>query len=283
MGDIINATADLFGFGPSSKAAEASTSSAYIAAQGSKEAAAIAAEAARFKPYNVRTALGGVTFGDQTVDIQYDPALAAYRSRLFGLSTGLLPSDVQQAEEAEYQRLRSAAAPGVSQQYSQLGTSLFRSGRQGLDIYGANPELRAFQAAQIDKENQLREQARANIANRITQSTGLFQSGIGVEQAGLSPLEIGAQLGGRSAAAGASQAEALFRGNVAASQALSQGALQSGLISAQSQQGMFSALPTWKQFTALNPPSQAAPISIGQRQYPQSYDYYSEAGQYSPF
>lgn len=279
MGSVISSVADVFGFGPSSRAAEATTQSASIAAAGSEAAARIAADAAKFRPYNVRTALGGVTFGDQTVGIDYDPALAAYRSQLFNLSRNVLPTDIAQAEQAEYERLRSAAAPGVSQQYSQLGTSLFRSGRQGLDIYGANPELRAFQAAQIDKENQLREQARANIANRISQSTGLFQSGVGVEQAGLSPLEIGAQLGGRSAAAGATQAEALFRGGLESSRALSQGALQSGLISAQSQRGLFDALPSWQELTRLNPPSQAAPISVANR----SSVFEDYSGGYSPF
>ncbi len=83
MGDIINAVSDVFGFGPASKAAEAQTDAAGIAAAGSKEAAQIAAEAAKFRPYNVRTALGGVTFGDQSLNIDYDPALAAYRSQLF--------------------------------------------------------------------------------------------------------------------------------------------------------------------------------------------------------
>lgn len=285
MGDIINSVADVFGFGPSSKAADASTQSAAIAAAGSKEAAAIAADAAKFRPYNVRTALGGVSFGDQTLNIDYDPAIAAYRANLFRLAGAELPGDIAQAEEAEYQRLRSATDPTTRQQFSQLGTNLFRTGRQGLDIYGANPELRAFQAAQIDKDIQLREQAKANVTGRIAQSTGLFQSGVGVEQAALQPLEIGAQLGGRSAQAGAAQASLLFRGGLEASQAQAAGARQAGLISAQSQQGLFNALPSYRQI--INQQQAPAPIygsssvfSVGPSP---SYDYYSEPGQYSPF
>jgi len=246
MGDIINAVSDVFGFGPSSKAAEAQTQSAGIAAAGSEAAARIAADAAKFRPYNVRTALGGVTFGDQTLGIDYDPALAAYRSALFRQAGAVLPQDIAAAEESEYQKLRTAAAPGVQQQYSQLGTSLFRTGRQGLDIYGSNPELRAFQQAQIDKETQLREQAKANVAGRIAQSTGLFTSGVGVEQAMLQPLEIGAQLGGRSAAAGATAGGFLLKGGMEAASAQAAGARQAGLIAAQSQQNLFGALPSYR-------------------------------------
>lgn len=253
MGDIINAVSDVFGFGPASKAAKAQTQAAGIAAAGSTEAAQIAAEAAKFRPYNVRTALGGVTFGDQALDISYDPALAAYRANLFRLAGAALPQDVATAEEQEYQRLRSAAAPGVSQQYSQLGTSLFRTGRQGLDIYGANPELRAFQQAQIDRETQLREQAKANVAGRIAQSTGLFTSGIGVEQALLQPVEMGAQLGGRAASAGATAGGYLLKGGMEAAAQQAAGARQAGLISAQSQQGLFGALPTFKEMTTQQP------------------------------
>lgn len=253
MGDIINAVSDVFGFGPASKAAEAQTDAAAIASAGSKEAAQIAAEAAKFRPYNVRTALGGVTFGDQTLNIDYDPALAAYRSQLFRAAGAALPQDIPAAEEQEYQRLRSAAAPGVSQQYSQLGTSLFRTGRQGLDIYGANPELRAFQQAQIDKETQLREQAKANVAGRIAQSTGLFTSGLGVEQALLQPVEMGAQLGGRAAAAGASAGGFLLKGGMEAASAQAAGARQAGLISAQSQQNLFGALPSYRELTTQQP------------------------------
>lgn len=189
------------------------------------QAAQIAADAAKFRPYNISTALGGVRFGDQTADITYDPALARYRDRLFGLATSTLPEDIQAAQEAEYRRLVEGSRGALEQQTAALGTGLFRTGRQGLDIYGANPELRAFAAAQMDRELALRQAAEQQIANRIAQSTGLFTSGVGVEQAMLQPLEIGAQLGGRSAAAGAVQADALLRGGMSAAQMRTQGSL----------------------------------------------------------
>jgi len=284
MGDVINATADLFGFGPASKAADASRYAADVGASGSIQAAQIAAEAAKFRPYNITTALGGVRFGDQTADVTYNPALAAYRDRLFGLARSTIPTDIRAAEEDEYRRLVEGSRGALEQQTAALGTGLFRTGRQGLDIYGANPEMRAFAAGLSDRELALRQAAEQQIANRIAQSTGLFTSGVGVEQAMLQPLEIGAQLGGRSAAAGAIAADALLKGNLAATQARSQGILQSGLLQAQSQQGMFSALPTWKQFTALNPPSQAAPIYVATPQSTASiYDLQDYSGGYSPY
>ena len=284
MGDVINAVGDIFGFGPASKAADATRYAADVGAAGAAEAARIAADAAKFRPYNITTALGGVRFGDQTANINYNPELAAYRDRLFGLARSTIPMDIRAAEEDEYRRLVEGSRGALEQQTAALGTGLFRTGRQGLDIFGANPEMRAFAAGLSDRELALRQAAEQQIANRIAQSTGLFTSGVGVEQAMLQPLEIGAQLGGRSAAAGAVAADALLKGNLAATQARSQGILQSGLMSAQSQQGMFSALPTWKQFTTLNPPSQAAPIYTATPQTPASiYNLQDFSGGYSPY
>jgi hypothetical protein len=194
------------------KASSAARSAASTGAAGQVQAAEIAAESARFKPYNITTALGGVRFGDQTADITYNPALARYRDQLFGLAGSTLPEDIRAAEEAEYQRLVAGSRGALEQQTAQLGTGLFRTGRQGLDIYGANPEMRAFAAGLSDRELALRQAAEQQIANRIAQSTGLFTSGVGVEQALMQPLEIGAGLGGRQAQAGAVAGQLLGTG-----------------------------------------------------------------------
>jgi hypothetical protein len=179
--------------------------------RGEQSAAEIraASELAKFKPYNITTALGGVRFGPQTVDINYNPELAAYRDRLFGLAGTLLPQDIDAAKEAEYRRLVEGSRGALEQQTAQLGTGLFRTGRQGLDIYGANPETRAFASALMDRELAMRQAVDQQIANRIAQSTGAFTSGFGVEQAMLAPIDIGAGLGTRSAQAGANAAQLL--------------------------------------------------------------------------
>jgi hypothetical protein len=179
--------------------------------RGEKSAAEMraAAELAKFKPYNITTALGGVRFGPQTVDINYNPELAAYRDRLFGLAGTLLPQNIEAEKEAEYQRLVAGSRGALEQQTAALGTGLFRTGRQGLDIYGANPETRAFASALMDRELAMRQAVEQQIANRIAQSTGAFTSGFGVEQAMLAPIDIGAGLGTRSSQAGFNAAQVL--------------------------------------------------------------------------
>lgn len=239
MGSIVSAVAGpVLGLIGANRAADSQQQAAQIASAGSTEAARIAADAAKFRPYNVRTALGGATFRDGSVDIEYSPFATAFRNRLFDLAQTQLPTDITAAEDAELQRLREGAAPAVAQQTSQLGSTLFRTGRQGLDIYGANPEMRAFNQALIDRDAALREQARANVANRIAQSTGLFSSGYGVEQAALEPINIGAGLGGRAATAGAAGAQALLQGGLAAARAQQQSAQNVGLLQAQAFQGL---------------------------------------------
>lgn len=204
---------------------QAAKSAAEKGAAGQVEAARIAADAARFTPYNITTALGGVRFGDQTADILYNPQLAAYRDKLFGLATSTLPEDIQQAEALAYEQQRRSAERLFNQQTAALGTGLFRTGRQGLNVFGAQPETRAFAAAMSDQELALRMAAQQEVANRVAQSTGLFQSGLGVENALLQPLEIGANLGGRAASAGAVQANALLQGGLSAAQLRTQGGM----------------------------------------------------------
>jgi hypothetical protein len=212
MPDPVTGVTAAVGVYGANKASSAARSAASTGAAGQVQAAEIAAESARFKPYNITTALGGVRFGDQTADITYNPQLARYRDQLFGLAGSTLPEDIRAAEEAEYQRLVAGSRGALEQQTAALGTGLFRTGRQGLDIYGANPEMRAFAAGLSDRELALRQAAEQQIADRIAQSTGLFTSGVGVEQALMAPLDIGAQLGGRQAQAGAVAGQLLGTG-----------------------------------------------------------------------
>lgn len=204
---------------------QASKSAASKAAGAQERSAQIAAEAAKFTPYNITTALGGAQFGDGTVDINYNPELAAYRDRLFSMATGILPEDIRAAEEEEYQRLVAGGRSALEQQTAQLGTGLFRTGRQGLNVFGAQPELRAFSSSLLDRENQLRQAARTEVANRIAQSTGLATSGFGVETALLQPLSLGAELGGRAMQGGIAGAQLLGQAGSQAAQTRLAGSL----------------------------------------------------------
>jgi len=228
MGKVVSGITDAIGLTDikgtqkrADQAAAAQTEAGRIQLQIAREAA----EGAKFKPYNITTALGGVRFGDQTADITYDPKLAAYRDRLFGLAASELPEDLAAARAAEYERLVAGSRGALEQQTAALGTGLFRTGRQGLDIYGANPEMRAFAAGLSDRELALRQAAEQQIAGRIAQSTGLFTSGLGVENALMQPLEIGANLGGRQAQAGAAAGQLLGQGGQLYGQSLQASAL----------------------------------------------------------
>lgn len=194
--------------------AGATRDAANAAAAQQAAAAREAAELAKFKPYSVSTRFGRGVFdaANQTASMQYDPQLAAYRDRLFALAPTMLPTDIRQAELEEYNRLRAGGQRQFEELTAQLGTGLFRSGRQGLDIYGAQPETRAFASALIDRENQLREQARAKVAADLAQAEGLFTSGVGVEQALLQPLMLGESFGKSQSAAGAQAGQILGGG-----------------------------------------------------------------------
>lgn len=218
------------------------TEAAYAASAAQQSAAAReASELAKFKPYNVTTALGGVRFGPQTVDISYNRELADYRDRLFGLAPQLLPTDIRQAELDEYNRLRAGSQRQFEELTSQLGTGLFRTGRQGLNIFGAQPETRAFASALIDRENQLREQAAARVAAELAQSQGLFTAGVGVEQAMLQPLTIGESLGKAQSQAGAAAGQILGGGLQQAAQTRAAGVQAASAANAQFLSGLMQA------------------------------------------
>jgi hypothetical protein len=118
-----------------------------------------------------------------------------------------------------------------------LGASVFGRGRAGLNIGDlGQPELAALATARRTQDLQLAAQAEQEARNRIAYGTGLFgeaaklgttalspfQTQFGVsqllEQAGQQPLDICAQLCGRSATAGAQAGQSLLQGGLAASQ-----------------------------------------------------------------
>jgi hypothetical protein len=93
------------------------------------------------------------------------------------------------------------------------------------DVFGLNQAR-----AQADQAlaQQARTQAQTELDQGIARGTGLFQTGIGVEQLGLTPLELGGTFGGYGSSAGSAQANALLQGGLGAAQAN----LASGLNSA---------------------------------------------------
>lgn len=186
----------------------------------------------------------------------YQPLTGAATS-LFGLGERYLAQTPEQVAAQYMQRQQDLLAPSRERQYAQLQNQLYQTGRGGLSVgatgmrpgggagLGAsNPELEAYYNALAQQDAALAAQAQQAGQQELAFGTGLFGQGAGLlgqyqagqigalspfttylggaqtlESLGQQPLDIGAQLGGRSA-------------NVAGSQAL----LQGGLASAQSMQ-----------------------------------------------
>jgi hypothetical protein len=156
---------------------------------------------------------------------------------LFGLGQQYLAQSPEQARNQYLQEQYAMLDPIRQREEARLGASVFGRGRAGLNIGDVGqPELAALASARRTQDLQLAAQAEQEARNRINFGTGLFgeaaklgttalspfqtQFGISqlLEQAGQQPLDIGAQLGGRSATAGAQAGQSLLQGGLAASQ-----------------------------------------------------------------
>jgi hypothetical protein len=156
---------------------------------------------------------------------------------LFGLGQQYLAQTPQQARNQYLQEQYAILDPIRQREEARLGASVFGRGRAGLNIGDiGQPELAALSTARRTQDLQLAAQAEQEARNRIAYGTGLFgeagklqtsalapfQTQFGVsqllEQAALQPLDIGAQLGGRTATAGAQAGQSLLQGGLAASQ-----------------------------------------------------------------
>jgi len=208
------------------------------AADAQLKSARMAADAAKFRPYSITSGYGTSFFDEknQTAGYELDPRLAAFRDQLYGQASNAfeqLGSTNPEAEAAKYVEQQmgllqpTRAAEDLALRQRQLG-----SGRIGLGVSGGyvgggegliNPDSYQTQLA--------REIANANIAAQGTQygqsvydkllsrGTGLFQTGAGIEQLGMSALTAGADIGKAGVAAGGNQAQALLAGGMGAANA----------------------------------------------------------------
>jgi hypothetical protein len=141
--------------------------------------------------------------------------------------------------------------PMRQREEERLGASVFGRGRAGLNIGDmGQPELFALASARRTQDLQLAAQAEQAAQQRIGFGAGLFGTGAGLlgteyglqtqalspfqtqfgtqqllEQAAQQPLDIGAQLGGRTATAGANVGQSLLQGGLSAAQTQLQGGL----------------------------------------------------------
>jgi hypothetical protein len=192
----------------------------------------------------------GLTEAEQAAG-RYAP-LTAGAQGLFGLGQQYLAQSPEQVAADYMARQQNLLAPSRERQLAQLQNQLFQTGRGGLSVGGtgmrpgggqglraSSPEMEAYYNALAQQDAALAAQATqagqqqvqfgagllgsgANLLGSYTQGlTGAyspFSTGIGVgsslESLGQAPLDIGAQLGGRSAQAGANVGQTLLQGGL---------------------------------------------------------------------
>lgn len=177
---------------------------------------------------------------------QYAPLTGA-ASGLFNLGQQYLAQSPDQVAADYMAKQQALLAPGRERESAQLLNQLSNTGRTGLSIaqggglQAANPEFAALANARAMQDLQLAANANQAGQQQVAFGSGLFgtganllgnyysgqvgalapfQSNLGlagtVENLGQNALDIGAQLGGRSAAAGANAGQSLLQGGLAA-------------------------------------------------------------------
>ena len=192
----------------------------------------------------------GLTEAELAAD-RYSPLTAGAKG-LFGLGQQYLAQSPEQVAADYMARQQDLLAPSRERQLAQLQTQLFNTGRGGLSIGGtgmrpgggqglraASPEMEAYYNALAQQDAQLAAGAQQAGQQQVQFGAGLmgtganllgaygqgltgayapFSTGIGVgsslESLGQAPLDIGAQLGGRSAQAGANVGQTLLQGGL---------------------------------------------------------------------
>jgi len=184
---------------------------------------------------------------------RYAP-LGGAAQQTFGLGSQYLAESPEAVAARYMQKQQDLLAPGRERQYAQLQNQLYQTGRGGLSVgatglrpgggaglSAANPELEAYYNALAQQDAQLAAQAEQAAQQQIAFGTGLYGTGanlLGLREGGLSssinpfttnigaassleslgqqPLDIGAQLGGKSATAGANVGQTLLQAGLSA-------------------------------------------------------------------
>lgn len=168
----------------------------------------------------------------------------AAQQQLFGLGQQYLAQTPQQAAQDWMASQQALLQPARERAQAGLTQNLFNTGRGGVAVAqggmmgAANPEQQALLNAQALQDLELATRAQEQGRAQATFGAGLFGTGLdlassgynplktqfglaqSLEAAGQSPLDIGAQLGGRSAAAGANVGQTLFQGGTNAARAM---------------------------------------------------------------
>jgi len=253
MGDIINSTADLFGLGPASKQADATTSAAQTSANAQLQAAQLAADTAKFRPVGVTSRFGTSQFGfspsgDLTsAGYTLSPELQGYQDLLsqatqqsigdtqglLSLGRGYLAESPDAVRQRYIQQQQGLMAPGNEQALAGIRNNLFQTGRGGLatgattagGMAATNPEMAAYYNSLAQQQAQLAAGADQAAQQQTNYGVGLlssayspFQTALGlqgtVENLGQNALTLGSELGGRALQGSQAAANALYGGGI---------------------------------------------------------------------
>lgn len=216
---------------------------------------------------------------------------------LFNLGQQYLAQSPEEAAQRYMTSQQALLAPGREQALANTRNQLFQAGRQGLATGGTtagglqqtNPEMAAYYNALAQQDAQLAAQAEqagqqrtsfgaglfgtgaqllGNIPSLTTAGYGPLQTQLGlastIENLGQTPLDLGAQLGGRAAQAGGTAANALLQGGLGAARTQQAANAYNPLgtaLSSFGQTGTNAAMNAWFQ-QQLNPQGGYTPGAI---------------------
>ena len=204
---------------------------------------------------------GGALTQAEMAQQQYAPLQQA-AGGLFGLGQQYLAQSPEQVAAQYMQQQQDLLAPSRERSMAQLQNQLYQQGRGGLSVgatgmrpsgaagFGAaSPEMEAYYNAMAQQDAQLAANAQQAGQQNVAFGAGLLGSGsqlmsqyqsgqVGalnpfttylgggstLEQLGQQSLDIGSNLGGRSASAGANVGQSLLTGGISAARAQQAGA-----------------------------------------------------------
>jgi hypothetical protein len=252
------------------------------------------------------SALYGTSLGQAEAAQAAGVPLETAGQGLFGLGQQYLAQSPEQARNQYIAEQQALLDPIRQQEEQRLASSVFGRGRAGLNIgTQGQPELAALASARRTQDLQLAAEAERAAQQRIGFGAGLFGTGAGLlgtqyglqtqalapfqqqfgvsqllEQAALQPLDIGAQLGGRAATAGANVGQSLLTGGLGAAQTQLQGSLVGPSLMAQNISGFGQQYLRGQQQQQLfnqlyrpQPSSGFSPSTLGQNYFPAMEDY----------
>jgi len=188
---------------------------------------------------------------------QYAPLQSA-AGGLFDLSSRYLAQTPEESAQKYIMSQQNLLAPSRERQLAELRNRVFQTGREGfstggtglrpgggLGLSASNPEMEAYYNSIAGQDAQIAANAEQEARNRIlfgqniaTGGAGLlggyysgqvgalapFQSSLGlqgsIENLGMTPLQVGAELGGRTATAGATAGRYLLGGGLTAAETM---------------------------------------------------------------